>query len=153
MSETEQSEQESFFRQVKTGFALAVGAAALSWGIAVVLMFFGQQTIVAQVELVGKTVSEAKASNDANFKSIGDQISALNATTMNQGFSVATLQNGLGKVEGRLDANTVDDNRQWEQIRANEYAAKAAVTRDAFNEWRQKYERDSGIKTPPVPTQ
>jgi len=153
MSETEQTEQESFFRQVKRGFGMALGAAALSWVAAVAVMFVGQQRIVEQVDRVGGAVTEAKASNDANFKSIGDQISALNATTMNQGFSVATLQNGLGKVEGRLDANTVDDNRQWEQIRANEYAAKAAVTRDAFNEWRQKYERDSGVKTPPVPTQ
>ncbi len=97
-------------------------------------------------------VESLKTTNQANFELVKNQVNGLSSTILQQDFKTTTIQATLGQLEGKVQANSDDDARQWDTIRDSQAKVANALTREAFLQWKADLERrNQNLQTTSLP--
>ena len=123
---------------------LQIGSALLLCGVIYGTMKTNTDNLAAQFR-------DGQAETKHSLADISTQIETVKADGVRAQFSIEGQQKEIGRLEGAITANTVDDNRQWESIRSTQSKVDAAMSREAFIEWKAQLERrNSTLQSPPL---
>lgn len=129
---------------------VGIGGAACSiiLGIFLAGIYYGSiKDLPAQVDGVRKEFR-------TQFEALSAQITDLSGRGDKQDWKIQSLNEKVAGVESRVAANVLDNNRQWDELRATQSEAKGALSREQFIQWKSELERKNiNITSPPIPQQ